>query len=254
MSSADSPFSLTGKRYAVTGAASGIGRATSIILSRLGAKLVLIDRDLEGLNLTSNECRNANIVPFDLRNSAGIKDMLLDATAEGRLLDGFVHLAGVPYISPLKSINESKYTEVLQINTFAALELAKAFINKKISVENSRSIVFISSVYASVGSEANVGYAMSKAALHGVTKSLAIELAPKKIRVNCIAPGFVTTAMMQNTEKMFTEKRNEILASLHPLGLGDADDVGHACAFLLSDAAKWITGSIMHVDGGFTAK
>lgn len=248
-------MSLAGRRYAITGAASGIGRATSIMLSRLGAELVLIDRDAERLDGTLDECSPSDVaVPFDLKNSAGIKDMLLGVAARGTPLNGFVHLAGIPYISPLKSISESRYTEVLQINTIAALELAKAFINRKVSAEGSRSIVFISSVYACVGSEASVGYAMSKSALHGLTKSLAIELAPKKIRVNCIAPGFVATAMMQKTDQLFTQNRDEVLEGLHPLGLGEADDVAYACAFLLSEAGKWITGSIMNVDGGFTAK
>ncbi len=249
------PLNLSGKRFLITGAASGIGRATSIILSRLGANLLLLDLNLEGLNETKAACKESDVaIEFNLIDTPSVKELLGDFSNKHGLLNGFVHLAGIPYIAPLKGISEKKYMEVLQINTIAGLELAKAFINKKISGEESRSIVFVSSVYALVGSAANVGYAMSKAALHGITKSLAIELAPKKIRVNCIAPGFVKTNMMQETDKSFFESRNEVLESLHPLGLGEADDIGYACAFLLSEASKWITGSIMNVDGGFTAK
>lgn len=249
------PLDLTGKTFLITGAASGIGRATSIILSKLNADLILVDINIARLNETKLDCKHTDVaIKYDFKNAAGIKDLLLSITDNHGLLDGFVHSAGVPYISPLKSISENKYMEVLQINTIAALELAKAFNNKKVSEEGSRSIVFISSVYALVGSAANVGYAMSKAALHGITKSLAVELAPKKIRVNCIAPGFLKTNMKENTDILFLEERDQTLGSLHPLGLGDASDVAYACAFLLSEASKWITGSVMNVDGGFTAK
>ena len=144
--------------------------------------------------------------------------------------------------------------KVYDLNSYAAVELSKAFINRKVYNGVSGSIVFISSIYAEVGSSANVGYAMSKAAINGLTKSLAIELASKNIRVNCIAPGFVKTQMMTNTNLAFDDNRDSYLASLHPLGLGNADDVAYPIAFLLSNASKWITGTILNVDGGFTAQ
>ena len=249
------PLDLTGKRFLITGAGSGIGRATAILLSKLDASLILVDIDEKGLEQTTSQCsKETKALTFDLRDTTGIKQILTKLCMETGVINGFVHLAGIPYISPLKSINEEKYLEVLQINTIAGLELAKAFAHRKISGEENGSIVFVSSVYALVGSAANVAYAMSKAALHGITKSLAIELAPKKIRVNCIAPGFVKTNMLKETGRLFSANRDELLESLHPLGLGEADDVAYACAFLLSHAGKWITGSIMNVDGGFTAK
>lgn len=255
MDSNFNPFSVNNNNYLITGAASGIGRATSILLSKMNANLILVDINLEGLQETKAQCKVSDkILTLDLTKSSSIKDAVIETVNDFGKLNGFIHLAGIPYISPLKSISENKILEVLQVNTLAGLELAKVFSNKKISGDGGKSIIFISSVYALVGSVANVGYAMSKAALHGITKSLAVELAPKNIRVNCIAPGFVKTNMMQDTDKLFAENRDELLQSLHPLGLGEADDVGYACAFLLSDASKWITGSIISVDGGFTAK
>ncbi len=249
------PFDLTGKRFLVTGAASGIGKATAIALSALGAELILWDINEAALKATASSCMKAvHTLAIDLKNTPGIRETLLNAAAEYGPVNGLVHAAGIPYISPLKSLSENKYMEVLQINTIAALELAKAFNQKKVSGGANGSIVFISSVYALVGSAANTAYAMSKAALHGITKSLAIELSPKNIRVNCVAPGFVKTTMKANTDQLFNEERDELLESLHPLGLGAPEDVAYACAYLLSDAAKWITGSIMNVDGGFTAK
>jgi NAD(P)-dependent dehydrogenase (short-subunit alcohol dehydrogenase family) len=249
------PFSLTGNRYLITGAASGIGRATSIFLSRMGANLILVDIDSENLENTKSQCKDSDrTLVLDLSESSLIKAAILDVASDFGKLNGFIHLAGKPYVSPLKTISREKCYDVYSLNTYAAIELAKVFINRNVCADDKNSIVFVSSVYGLVGSAANVGYAMSKAALHGITRSLAVELAPKKIRVNCIAPGFVKTNMMKETEKLFSEQRDEIVENLHPLGLGEANDIAYACAFLLSDASKWITGSIMSVDGGFTAK
>ena len=105
-----------------------------------------------------------------------------------------------------------------------------------------------------VGSAANVAYAVSKAAVIGMTKALAIELAPKKIRVNCIAPGFVQTNMGNAVESLFDDKHAERVDEMHPLGQGEAIDIANGIAFLLSDAARWITGSVLPIDGGFTAQ
>jgi NAD(P)-dependent dehydrogenase (short-subunit alcohol dehydrogenase family) len=255
MNSIDNPFSISGNNYLITGAASGIGKATSILLSKMDANLILVDINSEGLYETKSKCKSTDkILALDLSKPSLIKSAVINSVNEFGKLHGFIHLAGRPYISPLKTISEEKCAEVYTLNTYAAIELAKNFTNRNVFVGEKGSIVFVSSVYALVGSSANVGYAMSKAALHGITKSLAIELAPKNIRVNCIAPGFVKTKMMDDTGKLFSDDRNEVLENLHPLGLGDADDVGYACAFLLSDASKWITGSILNVDGGFTAK
>jgi NAD(P)-dependent dehydrogenase (short-subunit alcohol dehydrogenase family) len=246
------PLSLKGKRYLVTGAASGIGQATSIFLSKLGADLVLLDLNAAGLAETKLNCRETDLMcEFNLNNLEGIKDVL---PGLGVTINGFVHSAGVSYISPLKSISESKLLDVFRINTFAAMELAKVFTNKKVSGGEPGSIVFISSVYALVGSAGNAGYATSKAALHGLTKSLAVELAPKKIRVNCVAPGFVKTNMGKKIDHLFDEDRDALIEKLHPLGLGEPGDVANTCAFLLSDLSKWITGSIISVDGGFSAQ
>jgi NAD(P)-dependent dehydrogenase (short-subunit alcohol dehydrogenase family) len=248
-------YSLEGNRYLITGAASGIGKATSILLSKMGANLILLDIDLKGLEETRTLCRSTDkVLSLDLKKPSSIKNTVSVIIGEWGKLNGLVHLAGKPYISPLKAISEGKCAEIYTVNTYSAIELAKVFANKTIYAGNKGSIIFVSSIYALVGSSANVGYAMSKAALHGITKSLAIELAPKKIRVNCIAPGFVETKMGSGINNMFGETHSEILKKLHPLGVGEAEDIANSIAFLLSDAAKWITGSILSVDGGFTAQ
>lgn len=249
------PFDLLGHNYLITGAASGIGRQTSIVLSKLGAKLILCDLNESGLEITLNECGDGHIIlPIDLADSYSIKLKLTDAISKFGKLHGFVHLAGRPYIAPLKSVSEEKCKELFVINTYAALELAKIFTNRNVYAGEKGSIVLVSSVYGVVGSAANVAYAMSKSALHGITKSLSIELAAKGIRVNCVAPGFVKTNMLDITSGMFDANYSDTLNKLHPLGIGEPEDIAFSIAYLLSDAAKWVTGSILHIDGGFTAQ
>lgn len=249
------PISLVGKKYIITGASSGIGRETSILLSKLGATLILIDLNEKGLHETAEICENSTkILALDLLDSNELKTKILNAVSELGKVNGFVHLAGRPYLSPLKSLNDKVLLDVLKLNSIAGLELAKICSNKSVFSGESGSFIFISSVYGCVGSAANVGYAMSKSALHGITKSLAIELAPKNIRVNCVAPGFVKTNMLDSISGSFNSEYDELINKLHPLGLGNAEDVANAIAFLVSDMAKWITGSIINVDGGFTAQ
>ena len=249
------PFTLEGRNFLITGAASGIGRQTSIVLSKLGANLILCDINEKGLLITKELCGEGHILlPIDLLDSAAIKLAVTDVISKFGKLHGFVHLAGRPYIAPLKSVSESKSKEIFALNTYAAIELSKLFINKNVYIGERGSIVFVSSVYGLVGSSANVSYAMSKSALHGITKSLSIELANKGIRVNCVAPGFIKTNMLDDTSDMFDATYAETLNRLHPLGIGEAEDVALSIAYLLSDAAKWVTGGIFSIDGGFTAQ
>jgi NAD(P)-dependent dehydrogenase (short-subunit alcohol dehydrogenase family) len=249
------PFALHDHNYLITGAASGIGKATSILLSKMGANLILADINKEGLKATKDKCRESDkILEIDLSKASAIREAIVKLVNNSWKLHGFVHLAGKPYISPLKTVTAEKCAEIYSLNTYAAIELAKVFSGKNVYAGEKGSIVLVSSIYALVGSAANVGYAMSKSALHGITKSLSIELASKQIRVNCVAPGFIKTKMIGDTQNMFDQDHEALLEKMHPLGMGEAEDVANAIAFLLSDAAKWITGSILSVDGGFTAQ
>lgn len=243
------------KTILLTGAGSGIGRATALYLSSINAKLLLLDINEEALKETLVLCNNTcDYLVIDLSDASAIKTHVSDKIKSFGALDGMVHIAGLPYVSPLKTLNTLTVEKVLQVNTIAGLELAKVFTKFKMYKTENPSIIFISSVYGLVGSAANVAYAMSKSALHGITKSLAIELASKKIRVNCIAPGFIKTQMLDDVSGAFDAEYNDRLNKLHPLGLGDAEDIAYGIAYLLSDMSKWVTGTILSVDGGFTAQ
>lgn len=249
------PLNLNGKKYLVTGAASGIGRATSILLSKLGADLLLVDINQEELLKTEEACvSNIETLTFDLSDVENLKNALFEKISQFGKINGLAHIAGKSCILPLKMLSEKMAYDVWKLNTYAAVELSKIFINNKIYAGEMGSIVFISSVYGLVGSAANVAYAMSKGGIISTTKALAIELASKNIRVNCIAPGFIKTPMMDRASGNFNDDYVEKINSLHPLGLGEADDVANAIAFLFSDMSKWITGAVLNVDGGFTAQ
>lgn len=249
------PLALNGRRYLITGAASGVGQATAVLLSKLGANLILLDLNEVGLKKTAEQLETeAFPLPVDLADSNSIRSSLENAIEQVGPIHGLAHVAEIPYIAPLKAINAERALKLYQVNQYAAVELAKAFQSRKIYAGEHGSIVLISSVYGLVGSAANVGYAMTKAALIGITKALSIELAPRRIRVNCIAPGFLRTKMMSENAFRFNQEYMQRLETLHPLGLGSPEDIANSIVFLLSDMSSWVTGAVFSVDGGFTAQ
>ena len=254
------PMSLSGKTIIVTGAASGIGKECAVLINKLGGNLLLLDKNEAGLQAVARqlpELQTKTVVrSIDLSDFDSIKETLIGTKSEfGSAYTGLVHCAGIPSVLPLRALSNNQYENVMRINTQAALNLAKVFSSKQgHDSEKQGSIVFISSVYGVVGSAANVAYATSKAALLGMTKSLAIELAERGIRVNCVAPGFIKTNMADGVNSLFDTDYADRIEQMHPLGWGEAIDIANAIAFLLSDASKWTTGAVFHIDGGFTAQ
>lgn len=246
---------LTDQSYIVTGAASGIGRATALSISEYGARVLLVDIDEEKLSLVASECKGkTDTLVIDLTDSEAINCKLKQKLSTFGKLNGFIHCAGLPYVAPINAIKPDKADIVHKLNTYAVVELAKLCSKKTYYAGEKGSFVLISSVYGLVGSSANAVYAMSKGAIIALTKALAIELAPKGIRVNCIAPGFIRTPMMTDISGSFDNEYYSRLNALHPMGLGEANDIANGILYLLSDMSKWVTGSILSIDGGFTAQ
>jgi NAD(P)-dependent dehydrogenase (short-subunit alcohol dehydrogenase family) len=155
--------------------------------------------------------------------------------------------------APVRAIGEEDCRKLMQVNAEAGFFLAKAIAAKKCHA-SSASIVFIASVASMTGQAGRSLYCMSKGALVSLTRALAIELAPKAIRVNCISPGQVRTEMDASIRGKLTPDQYEAVEKSHPLGIGEPLDVAQAAAFLLGDTGKWVTGTNMVVDGGFTAQ
>lgn len=252
----DDLLNIRDRRFLITGAASGIGKATTQILANLGAELILVDYNEEGLHQFIKQQSSDKLHPLvlDLSEPEQIRPAIENAVKKYGKLNGMAHIAGIPYITPLKAIQREKADKLYRVNQYAAVELIKTFASNKIHSNDGESAVLISSVYGVVGSAANVAYAMTKAAIIGITKALSIELASKRIRVNCIAPGFIKTKMMEENSFRFDDEYMQRLNNLHPLGLGEAEDIANGVVFLLSDMSKWMTGAVVNIDGGFTAQ
>jgi len=252
-----SPFNLTGKNIIITGASSGIGRATAIAASRQGARLFLFGRNKERLNKTLRETENPDshkCYSIELTDYAKVSALFDTFYGQKIKFDGLVNCAGISTTLPLVRINEEKLADFFQTNVFAAIHLTKLVSKKKFLPSGGSSIVFISSVMGMVGEQGKTLYGMTKGALISATKSLALELASKKIRINSISPGVVKTTMSENAIYSRNEQALKMIKEKHPLGLGSPEDVANACVFLLSDAAKWITGTNLIVDGGYTTR
>jgi len=248
------PMDMGNKRVIITGASSGLGKSAAEVLSRLGAQVVLVGRDLDRLEaaLSCLEGKGHGVEVFDLHDTGSIPGWLKDLSKKYGSIDGLVHSAGVVNLRPLKILTLDDYSSLLRINLDAACFLAKGFRQRGVS-NNPSSIVFLSSIASMIGVIGMAAYCTSKAGLIGLTKSLAMELVRDGIRVNCISPGYVRTEMTDQSEKAQTPEQIQAINNSQPLGIGAPEDVAHAIAYLLADTGKWITGTNLVVDGGATA-
>jgi NAD(P)-dependent dehydrogenase (short-subunit alcohol dehydrogenase family) len=252
----DHPFSLHGKTIVVTGASSGIGRQCAIACSRMGAKVILIGRNsarLAGTNELLVAGAGHLVLSVDLNQFAIVAEKIDSEKKNIGTIAGVVHCAGISTTLPVRMINENHLHDFFQTNVNGAINLTQLLV-KPGFMPDGGSVVFMTSVMGLVGEAGKTLYSLTKGALLAGSKSMAIELAPKKIRVNCISPGVVITPMSGSAVYSQDEASLERIKSYHPLGLGDVVDVANACVFLLSDASRWITGSNLIVDGGYTAR
>ncbi len=248
------PMSLEGRTILVTGATSGIGRATAIYLSRLGARVVASGRNVERLDGVMAELEGTGHVGrlFDLADLDAIVPWMKTLCAEIGPLNGIAHCAGVQATRPIQAIKPEFVMDVLTQNLGAALMLAQGF-RLKACHGTPASLVYCSSSAALKTAPGNVVYAASKGGIVSAVKGLGVELVRDGVRVNAVAPAMVDTPMSDQFRTILSEEHFKRVVDMHPLGLGQPDDVAAAIAFLLADTSRWITGSILCVDGGFLA-
>jgi len=245
------PFSLEGKTVMVTGAASGIGRATAIQCAEMGAKVYLVDLNEKGLQETK-EIISHNDVEYRALDLTNL-DSLIEMVATLPKLDGVASNAGI-VLSLLAKFSEPKDMErIFKINTFSHINLVQQLIAQK-KLNKGASIVFTSSmsgVYC--GLAGGSLYGATKSAILGYTKALAIELAPRRIRVNTIHPGMIETPLTSDTA--LSKELLEEDAKNYPLGrYGKPEEIAYSIVYLLSDATVWMTGSQLLIDGGYSVK
>lgn len=245
-------FRLDGKTALVTGAGRGIGRATALALAGAGAKLILVSRTRSDLDEVAQEIAvrggKAQTLPFDVTDSAALRD----AFAGLERLDILVNNAGLNRPQPFLEVDEPTLDLLLGLNVRAAFIVAQAAARLMVA-QGGGVIINMSSQMGHVGSDLNrTVYVMTKHAVEGLTKAMAVELAPKGVRVVSIAPTFITTPL---TKPFFDDPvfRKWVLDRI-PLGrLGTVEEVASAVVFLVSPAASLVTGSSLLVDGGWTA-
>ena len=252
----NSIFNLKNRNIMVTGASSGIGRQCAITFSQLGANVILIARNKERLKDTFNKLEKGNhlIISQDITEYDKLEEVVNTAVDKLGRISGFVHSAGEEMTMPLRSMQPSYYEKLFAINLISGFELARIISKKKYINKEGASFVFISSIMGILGQPGKIAYCSSKGALISGVRTLALELAKKNIRANCILPGVVETEMTNKMFENLSEDSKKAIIEMHPLGLGKANDIAYACTYLLSDVASWVTGTNLIVDGGYSAR
>lgn len=240
------PFSLQGKTVLVTGASSGIGRAIATACSRIGAAIVATGRNLQKLEITKEALDGEEnlVIPADLTKAEDIKNLASQAPK----LDGIVHCAGIGHRMPAKLLTTAEVEKVMNSNFISAVSLqTELMIAKKLN--KASSVVFIASAAPKMPAFGNAAYTASKAAIIGYAKCLALELAPRGIRVNCICPAMVWTDLIM--QEGVGKEELEQAQQKYPLKrYGQPEDIANLAIYLLSDASQWMTNSCIDITGG----
>ena len=249
---------LDGKVALVTGASSGIGRATAIVFAREGAKLVLDDIDVAGgeetVKLVKEAGGEAIFVRADVMNSTDVAALVSKAVESYGRLDCAFNNAGISGVTATTTeCPEENWDHVIDVNLKGVWLCMKYEIPQMLK-QGGGAIVNTSSIAGLIGVQGRPAYIASKHGVAGLTKAAALEYGKDKIRVNAVCPGVIRTAIM---DRLFTEmpQLEETRVAQHPIGrLGFPEEVAEAVVWLCSDAASFVTGLIMTVDGGFTAQ
>lgn len=250
------PMDLSGRCVMITGASSGLGRATAILMSQLGARLLLLGRNAERLRQTLGSLQGSGhgVLDFDLNNVNEIVPMVVEQAAKFAPLSGLVHAAGITQTRPLQVCRPEDFESIYRVNVVAASQFLRSLTKPRVISPAGCSAVIIGSDMSLRGLPGLSSYASSKAAVLGLVRCAALELARLHIRVNAVLPGHFggESEMDRDFRQRVPAENVHKLEELYPLGFGRAEDVANAAAFLVADTARWITGSSLVVDGGRT--
>ena len=246
------PFSLEGKTIVVTGASSGIGAATALECSKMGASVIVTGRNKQRLEDTFNHLDDSfgqsHLMKLcDLTNENQTKTLIEFIPT----IDGLVNNVGVNRVKPVQFIKTDDMEYVFQNNLFSTIQLTSLMLKKK-KINKNGSIVFTSSISAFFNAPGRTLYASSKAALTSFMRSVAVEYAAKQIRANAVHPGMIETKITKAT--LTDEEMQKDMASYPLKRYGKPEEVAWAIVYLLSDASLWMTGSSLTIDGGFMLK
>jgi NAD(P)-dependent dehydrogenase (short-subunit alcohol dehydrogenase family) len=243
----------TPARIVITGATSGLGTVISQNLAAMGYQLFLLGRNTEKLKALAQSLPGEHVIGWvDLMEPDSLTTLINENALEHGCFSGGVYCAGLHEMATIRSSNYEALERLFRVNCGGASALIKAFTKKKTRNKVHSSLVLISSVTQLVGEAGISGYATSKAALGGLARCAALELAKDKVKINCIAAGMIRTPLNAEYEDLAPEGYFDLLESLHPIGFGQPEDVAEAVEFLLRN--KWTTGSTLSIDGGYTCR
>ncbi len=249
----NNPFSLHGKTILITGASSGIGKATAIECSKAGATVILTARNesrlLEVHSMLDRSASQPSFIVADMRSDNDV-ELLVSSCPK---LDGVFINAGISINVPVQFINREKLLDIFEVNTFAPILLTRSLVKSK-KLNKGASLVYTSSVSGNnTVTVAHEMYSATKTAITGFMRNVALDLAHKGIRANAVNPGMINTPMVHSGK--YSEEQLQKDMANYPLGrFGNPEEVAYAVVYLLSDAAAWVTGQSLVIDGGLTLK
>ena len=248
------PFSIEGKVILVTGATSGIGRATAVLCAQMGATVIAVGRNKVRLKELQSELASEGggelghlYISTDLTDAEQVNALV----AQIQAIDGIANCAGIAHMNPFPFVTQEEVETMMQNNFVAPVMLVNRLLKAK-KLKKGGSVVFVSSVDGQkIVHAGNSAYSASKSALAGIAKNMAIDLASKKIRVNCVLPGTTETPMVR-TENVTEEMLAETAKQFPLRRFAEPEEIANAIIFLLSDASSFVTGTELVVDGGYS--